>query len=508
MKLESFRPILAKLRTLLERLGAKPTVGGLQITNAGLQYVRIGAKAPETFGFRFAPGTVQDGKIVDAKQFATALAALHKAILPDKPGEIVHVAVALSAASVFTQSFEVPGVEKEKMQEAVNLNLQMISPLPADHAYMSAETLSVNADNVEMLGAFTEKESLDALRNSLLAEKFYPVAFEFPALSITRLIANAAPAKKESALLVQITSDGINLSIMRNGKMYFDYFRSWRSIQGESKQIARDVFDASVEGDIRKVVNFSATRFKESVRSAFLLAPGFEKEVGAILSERLGISSVVPQIPPGNISPVWYVAWGAALRETVETEENPFINLNYETSEDLFFEEHAISFVKLWRNIFALVFGFFLVVFAASAFYLAAQQHSLESNLVLSKNQVDQVTYQDLKQKAASFNDLVAALKGEPREVGAWHTLLERLLALAADYQVSIQRIDAPSISGSMHIIATAPDNAKTLDFKNALQKEAAFSSVDLPLASIKEASDSSVSFTVGFTVDPKKLAQ
>jgi len=506
MTFDSLQPFLKKAQTLLERLSSKPIVGGLQITNAGIQYVRLGKKVPETFAFRFPPGVIRDGKIQNVQQFTAVLRELHRAIASDKANDIFQVTVSLSAGSVFTQSFEMPNISDEKIEETAALNLQMISPLPVQGAYMSSEMLRATPEHFEMLGAFTEKGALDEIRKALLEERFHAVAFEFPALSLTRILSQFDDINKETVLLVQVTSDGIDLSVIRSGKLYFDYFRSWYSIQGESVEISRDVFNTAVADDVRKVANFSLSRFKENISRAVLVAPGFEKEVEEVLQSRVGISATSLSLEPKELSPVWYVAWGAALRETLETEKTRFINLNYETSDDLSFEEHVIGFVRLWRNIFSLVLGFFLIIFAVVAFYLTGQYRSLEERLVISRSQVDQVVYQNLTAKASVFNNMVAALKEEPREVGVWYSFFSKLNGLADAHRIIIQRVDATSLSSPIRIIANAPDNASTLDFKNALEADATFSGVSLPLAGIKESSDNSVSFSTSFSVDPERL--
>lgn len=506
MTFNSFRPFLNKIPIFLERLSSRPVVGGLQITNAGIQYVRLGEKKPETFALRFPPGVIQDGKVQNAEQFAAVLRELHKAISPEKPDEVLQITVALPAGSVFTQSFEVPNVEKEKLEESAMLNLQMISPLPAQNAYMSWEILQATPEHYEMLGAFTEKNALDTLRNIFLEEHFHPVAFEFPALSLSRLFSEVGDFDAAATLLLQVTSDGIDLSVIRRGKLYFDYFRSWHSIQGESKEISRDVFDSVVAEDVRKVANFSLSRFKEGVTRALLVAPGFEKEVGEILQNRIGIPAASLLLPNQELSPAWYVARGAALREAVEIGETQLINLNYETSKDLFFEEHVIGFVRLWRNVFSIVFGFFLIIFAVTAFYLAGQYQSLEQRLVVSKNQIDQSLYQDLVTKSEVFNNIVETLQSEPRQVAEWYSFFSKLKTLAGQYQIVIQRIDAASLSGSIGVSASAPDNAKTLDFKNALESDPTFLNIDLPLANIRENADNSVSFSINFSVNTKTL--
>jgi hypothetical protein len=39
-----------------------------------------------------------------------------------------------------------------------------------------------------------------------------------------------------------VESEGMDLVVMKNGNLYFDYFYPWKTIQGEDKSISMDKF--------------------------------------------------------------------------------------------------------------------------------------------------------------------------------------------------------------------------------------------------------------------------
>lgn len=507
MQLDRLKPLFKKTFSMLERLSSKPAIGGLQVTNGAISYVRIEKSVPQTFSLRLPPGVVEGGKIVAEDQFTELLKKLHAMIVPGKEGGVVQVTVSLPAESVFTQGFEVPNVNREKLDETAGLNLQMISPLPAKDAYMSWGVITESPERFELLGAFTEKQALDALARALRAAGFYAVAFEFPSLSLTRLLAGSAALPSSSTLLLHVSSDGVNISIIRGKKLSFDYFRSWKSIQGESRQISRELFDRVIAEESQKVAYFALSRFQETVGRAFFVAPGFENEVKEALETRLSLPASPFPSPSGAPAPVWYVAWGAALREADPVKSGHLINLNYESSADVFFEEHAVSFVVLWRNILAIVLLFFLLVYGIASSFLAGQLRMVQGRLAASKSEVNGQEFTSLSNDAASFNAMVAALKAEPRDVGVWYSFLTTLSSVASANGVGLDRIDVSSFSSPVQVIAHTSDNTKVVAFKSALEGTNGFSNVDLPLLGIQQTASGTVSFSISFTADKGSFA-
>ncbi|MEK7089671.1 MAG: hypothetical protein AAB920_02520, partial [Patescibacteria group bacterium] len=231
------KKLVVQLKFFFGRLTSEPRVGGLHISDSALLYAEIygGLK---TAGVKLPPGVVMDGKILDPAQFRIALKQLHTAIDSNEK-KTIPVAVVLPTAGIYTQSFTTPNVGRERLQESALLNLQMISPMATDTSYMSWQLMQETPDQFELLGAFTEKKFVDDFRVLLEEAHLSPVVFEFSSLALSRLVALVGGGDVRPALLLQISSDGLNFSILRNNGLYFDYFRSWKSIHCSERHIMR-----------------------------------------------------------------------------------------------------------------------------------------------------------------------------------------------------------------------------------------------------------------------------
>jgi len=128
-------------------------------------------------------------------------------------------------------------------------------------------------------------------------------------------------------LVFFLSSDGVNLFLQRNESLYFDYFRSWHSMQGESMEIPRIVFDGVVAQEIQKVINFTLSKFQETPEQVVLIAPGYERELQSFISERFALPVVPLELKERNVQPAWYVAFGAALRGQVDRTKDTAISL-------------------------------------------------------------------------------------------------------------------------------------------------------------------------------------
>ena len=332
-------------------------------------------------------------------------------ILPNEPEKMLRVTVALPAALVYTQSFNIPNVGADKIKETAELNLQMISPIPAANANMGAQIIGETPDRYDLLGAFVDKNDTGRFRDLLAQGGFSPVALEFPALALTRVIDQLTKLNQNSTLVAHVSSEGLSIIILRNGKLYFNYFRSWQSIQGDARAISRPVFDAEVIDEVRKVINFSVSRFHETPSGAFVVAPGFESEIVGLLEKNFGLRAVLLVL--NDIAPVFYVALGATLRGRMELGEGglKIVNLGGEDLVNNIYNDQILNFLSLWRNIAVGVFSIMLVTFILMPSFLVSRSKDLA-------NQLNEFTYSgrqqelaDLTAKVSEFNTLVSTIK-------------------------------------------------------------------------------------------------
>ncbi|MDI6734274.1 MAG: hypothetical protein QMD50_02155 [Patescibacteria group bacterium] len=491
------KKFLKKIFYLLERLSAKPKVGGFQISDSVLQYVLID-KELKVFSLRLPPGIVKEGKVIDVNQFLDLLHQFHKMIDPDRNDRTIPIIVSLPTALIYTQSFVVPNVGSDHLEESAFLNLQMISPIPKELSYMSWEIIGVSEDQYELLGAFVEKSVVDQFKSFLEQANFSPMVFEFPGLALTRMAGYVLSASANPVLIFQISSDGLELFIIRNGSLYFDYFRSWRSIQGESREIPKSLFEQVVGEEVQKVINFTLSRFHENLSRVLLVAPGFERDIEEFLEKRFNLRVEPLELKAWSLNSSWYPSLGSALRGIIDRKEDKFISLFDLSPVEIFYREHLLDFIWLWKNIVIGVMVLFLIFFSGSAYFLVSNVNNVNQRLEGFKVQPYQQELAVLSEKAVEFNRLVKMVSVVKSSAPPWHFLVNQLEFLALQHNVIIDRLEINSITEPVFLLAhSLPSKLKT--FTDALYKESSFSEINLPATAITPVSNGLFSFRVEF---------
>lgn len=496
------KKFLQTLSFWVEKLSSRPKIGGLQISDSALQFVLAEGERPLTAAFRLPPGVIKNGVIQNKQSFLELLRHLHKMIRPDGESERVRVIVSLPAELVYTQSFNVPNIDPGLIEESARLNLQMISPLPPERVYLSWQLLSETPDQYEFLGAVAERTVIDDFARLLREANFLPTAFELPSLSLSRLINRTMTPSQRAVLTINISSDGLDLFVLRNGRLYFDHFRSWLSIQGENRQISRQAFEAAVLEETQRVINFTLSRFKEQLSQTILIAPGFEKEIKDLLESRFGLT--VSSLELRNFSslgPSWFVALGAALRGLIERSRDQEISLSSLTSLEEFYQEQVIRFVVLWRNIILGTAFIFLVIFIGINIFLVNLEQRIEQQLAGFRTQPVIQELEQLQAEVSEFNRLVGLVETVKGSEFRWGPFLAQLQNIAGRSRVSFDQIFINSPDRPISIAARAPSSVLAIEFKNNLAKESNFANVDLPLTSVVTLEDNSISFSVSFSL-------
>lgn len=495
MKLDTLAHLFHRF---LEWLASTPKVGALHLQGTTFSYLRLDG-ATEAFSVKAEPGALVGARIVDRGKVLAALVELRAQVdggARRKDGR--RVVVVMPAEPVYTQGVSIPNVGRERLEESASLNLQMVSPMGRDGAYMHYEFLEEESDHYELLGAFVEKRVVDELRAVLEEAGFSPIIFEFPSLSLARLMERVLGPREFATLGFYLSSDGMEFFIVKKGKLHFSYFHSWEAIQGGAREISRELFDEVMTREVQKVVNFSLGKFKERPKEVVLVAQGLEEEVKALLASRFELP-VTPLEVGGGFTPPWYVALGAALRGQSDLGADVSINLAPLSSRELFFEEQTFGFVKLWRNVAVGVLALFLLFFGASAYFLYRTEANVGVQLSEFTARFNQSELNELVIQAEEFNALVRSAAAVAESRVPWHTMLRTLEDVMAEHGVTLDRIEVSGRGGSATLIARAPSNDALITFKNALAATKGFEGVSLNVAQIATLEDNTVGFTVTF---------
>lgn len=496
-----FSYLKSKLVYLIEQLSSRPRIGGLQINNSSLEFVLIEEGKPRTAVLPLAPGILADGRLKDKEGFAKAIADFHQMIVgSDRRKDKVKAVVSLPAEIIFNQNFNIPNVGSDNLREAARLNLQMISPLPADKSYSDWQIINETPDRFELLGVLAEKDIIDDFSSVLIGGGFIPVAFEYPALSLARFVNKFINLENKSVLIIDVSSDGIDLFIMKNGRLYFDHFRSWHSIQGEALQITKADFENAIVEETQRVINFAASRFRESLDKVIVFAAGLEEGVSALLAEKFSLTSLPFQKNVFTaIGPQWFGAIGASLRGLEERSRDTEISLSSMTTAENFYQEQAIGFIGLWRNIFLTVGCFFLVLFFGVDMFLGGLVEKKEASLLSFNSQSTVADLNFLVGEAKEFNSLVGLIEKASLAVPPFREILIGLQSAAEKNGVLLDNIDITSTDAPVKVAGRAPNNIAAIQFKNDLSVLPDFSQVDLPFTAITSLADNSVGFNISF---------
>ncbi len=496
-----------KLGYFWDILISRPKTGAIQITDAFLQYVLIDRNKINSFSLKIPPGILNNGIIQNRDYFISLLRQLHRLIKPGKDKEKIKVIVNVPAELVFSQSFNLPNIDSELMNESAKLNLQMLSPIQPEKAYLSWQKINETLDQIEFLGAIAERKKIDDLSQALEEANFKPVAVEFPALALTRFINKFLMSETKTYIVLHISSDGLDLFILKNGQLYFDHFRSWKSIQGDNRQITRSFFEATVVEEVQRVLNFALNYFKEKLSQIILIAPGFEEEIKKLLETTFGLETIFLDTRGfTNLGPSWYVVLGSAVRGTVDRSKDQEITLTQLTPIEEYYQEQVLSFTILWRNIILGMMAIFLIIFIGIDIFLIDYYKKTQDQLATFKSQEVLGELEELKSKAQEFNDLVDLIEKEqgPQKV-SWLEFLNTLTNLTASYNIKIERLLISSLEQPIQLNGIAPSKVSLLDFKEALSKKNYVKNVELPLPSISILEDNSVAFSLNFNYQPQK---
>lgn len=498
------KPITEYFTNLLEKLSTEPTIGGLVFGDAVIQYISLGA-VPKAASVRLLPGVIREGHILDKEKLLVSLKALRDLVDSEKKARSLPVVLSLPTAPVYTQSFQIPNVGSEKIAESAILNLKMLSPIPEDSAYLTYQLLGENTDHYELLGAVAEKQDVDGFRAVLEQTGFTAIVSEFTSLSLARAVATNLGVKDQSSVILYVSSDGLQLLIVRGGGLYFTYFRSWLSIQGEARQISKEVFENAVNQEMQKVLNFALSRFRENINQIFLLAPGMEAQIDQFLETRFGLKVESLVLSGWSLTPHWYAALGAAMRGKMDRSEDTFLSLSEHTAIELFKQEQTLNFIVLWRNILGGILAIFVILYGGTAYFLNQEVQNLRSNLAIFRITSQEKDLQELRNKASVFNQLVSTLKEARGTAGGnWSVFVKRMGELTTAGGARAIKIDVSSFDGLLTVSGRAGSEDAITNFKNVLSAAPDIRDVNLNITKISQLSEGAYGFEITFRYLPR----
>lgn len=506
-----------KLNSLLKYLDPQPSVASLQIAESALRFTLISGASPSFVSLKLPDEIIEEGKIKNKNELKSALIKLHSQIVP-RAKKKIYVVLNIPENNVYVQVFNLPLASVENLEEAIKLNLQMISPIDFKSAYYDWQQVGENANGggqLEILGAFASAKVIDEFVECLAAANFTAVAVEFPSLAISRLacgIQDLPPA----FLLLHLSAGGLDFAMIKNYNLYFSHFIPWPAIK--ERRIPLNAVREILIKETRNLLNFACNRWQDIKIDTLLLAtPTLDEKLSQIIKENFSLSikkMVLPselKSPKGDwfleskqlrvLTSDWFIALGSALRGAMNRLRDIIISLAKTGTEEEFRQQKIITFVNTWRNAVLTCFSAVLIAFLLVDGFLAKTASSLNNQIVNLVDFAGQEEVIGLQKEADSFNAKVSVALQAREQSSAWSPFLTEIKNLAGT-DIAIQRIFIQSLEPSNFSVlfsgATSDDRA-ILVFKDKLSKDSQFSEINFPVSSVSQSADGKLNFNIMF---------
>src|SRR3989344_3628368 len=322
-----------KAAKILNIINPQLQISALEITDVDLKFCFFKGREPFFYSVKLEAGVVSDGKVVERDKLISSLKELKKQI-PFRNKKSHYIIVNISDGNIYTQLFNLPPAADANIEEAVRLNLQMLSPIDFSSAYSDWQFLSDKKEStkdVEVLGAFIQKEVVDNFDYCLMAADFMPVAIEFGGLALGHLAKECADNIDENShfIIFLVGANGLGFSLVKNGDIYFNHFVSWQSIYKDQRQVSLDSFKDVIIEEIKKVAGFYATHWGGQVSELYLITYGLKDEIIELINKNFSFKVqpfILSKYP--NISQFNFSVLGSALRGLVPRSLDTMISLS------------------------------------------------------------------------------------------------------------------------------------------------------------------------------------
>lgn len=495
---------------LLKALRAQQLTGGLEISDAAVRFARFDGTQWQRTVQRLTPNILENGTIKDYPQFVNALRALHAQIEKrPKAKHKISVVASLSSLNVYTQVFSLPFIEKDKLEQAVQLNLQAVSPSESGQDYSGWQIVGEDEANarIEVLSAFINRALLDELHRALADAGFLVVAFEFRALALARLIREQGRGfdPKKSYLVLNLNDAGVDFLMIRHSQLYFEYFISWRDVQGDERELTQAVFRTALVRATAQVLNFYNQQWGDQVTELFVAAGELNEQVKQVVAANVqfNIQELVFR-PDPSLKEEWFVVVGSGIRAEQQEKADGEVNFLGQEIQEEIQHHHTLAFLKFWRVFVPLAFTVLLITFMAANFFLAQTRQSLEASASLTVIGGQEVkVIEELETKVRQFNQSVDIIRAAKDQLHPKTPILERIEALTRAKGITVNRLALKDEKSPAQLIGEARSEEEIRAFKQLLEEDDVFQNVTLPLSEIKTTPQQTVSFSISFSINP-----
>lgn len=492
-------------------INPQPEIAGLEISDAYLRYVFLKGKKANFISVKIPPGVVEEGKIKDKDKFLAVISDFYKKISPNNKKK--YIIANIADANVYTEMFSLPKSAKENFEEAIDLNLRMISPIDFNNAYIDwqviGEKISSEMAQVEILGSFVPKQIIDDYESVLSKAGFEVVAIEFPAVAITRSVANLSEGfdKNKNYILMRVGSDGLAFNFIKNGNLYFLHFTSWFSAYGDQRKISFDLIKNLIISETQRVLSFYETHSEGKIDSMLLVSPTLNDEISKIIVDNFpGLSIKTPVFREfKNVESVWFGVIGSALRGMKPRAEDTDISLLSAGTEEKFANYQIAAFISIWRNIILSVLGSIIIFFGGFDYILARNVAIFTEKLSPASVSAGISKVTELQKEVNSFNKNADLIHNAYNQKIFWSFFFDQINTLSSNQGITIRRILIQSLNSPVLLSGEADSENKIISFKTALESHPQFANINLQLSNISKGAEGNINFSITFEIKSLK---
>lgn len=474
----------------LALLRVSTVVGGMEISDNYLRFAYFDGRNWKTNSARLEHGVMEGGKIKDYAKFVEALKTLKEKVFGKRDvKKRISAVVSLSSINIYSQVFSLPIIEGENLDKAIQLNVQMVSPVEAAQAYSGWQLVGRDQDalRLEILSAFIERGTVDEVSRALFDGGFLIVALESRALALSRVFREQGGGvdPDRSYIMMSIDGSGIDFLIIRRGQLYFEYFNPWRDIMDEGGQVSMDMFKAAVLRSLHQVMNFYGQHWSDAISGVVLSATALGDEAAAIIGENFSLPVGRLRLKAGDMSPDWYIALGCSLRGLLPRGEDKELSLLGIGAEEEFRREQLVSFLKFWRLAAPVALGILIITFFLADLFLIQTRKSLDLRL-LTVIPTEQITESEtLLAEAREFNAVVSMIRSVQENYLQKNRITEKIVNFMDTSRLSLTDLGFQSAGQPITLSGRGSSEDQILSFRRLLEDDPQFVDINLPITGI-----------------------
>jgi len=489
---------------LLAVLHIRAATAGLEVGDRVIRLVHYDGKEWQMNAVRLEAGVMESGRIMDRPALVAALTSLKTSMGAKEKNKKTNVSVVLSSVAMYTQVFGLPAVQGQNFDDAVQLNLQMASPLEAKDSHSGWQVVGKDERlaRTDVLSAFVDRTVVDEMVDALFEAGFLAMALEPKSLALTRVLRmkGAGVDSAQSYLVIDIDNNGTDFLIVRNGALHFEYTTQWKDLMDDKGEISTDRFATALAASLRQVLNFYDQHWKEPIAAIILSAVALKEEAEKILAERSPVPVVSLTLVMGQpISSEWLVALGGSLRGNEFSAKEREINLLGEDSKDRFREEQLIRFMRFWSAIVPSALAVLVLTYVGADIFLSRTRTTIESLSSLTPPTGQMAEIGMLQAQATTFNQEVAMLHAVESMQAPTYPVLAAVADAAAANGVTVNHLTFSSFTAPIQLNGQAVAEDHVVNFKAALANDPRITNVNLPLTAV-QTQGNTVNFSMSFT--------